>query len=204
MFLRYFLKTDMNLQERLTALLEPLVESLGFELVLLEYNPFRGSAALQLFIDRAGIDAPGGITLADCERVSREVAGLLDVEDPIPQGYRLEVSSPGLDRPLVKPKDFERFAGSQAKVQLIAPLAGGSTRRKFEGVLRGMQGENVVLETVDAGKIELALPQIERARLVPDYEADLKKGSVSNPARAVHVLADSASPNQREKELRGS
>jgi ribosome maturation factor RimP len=159
----------MNLQERLTAMLEPLVESLGFELVLLEFNPYRGSASLQLFID-----APGGITLGDCERVSREVEGLLDVEDPIPQGYRLEVSSPGLDRPLVKARDFERFTGSQAKVQLIAPLPGGTDRRKFQGVLRGMQGENVVLETEDAGKVELALQQIERARLVPDYEKELR------------------------------
>ncbi len=150
-------------------MLEPLVKDLGFELVLLEYNPYRGSASLQLFID-----ATGGITLADCERVSREVEGLLDVEDPIPQGYRLEVSSPGLDRPLVKPADFERFAGSQARVQLIAPLAGGTGRRKFQGVLRGMQGGNVVLETFDAGKVELALPQIERARLVPDYEQELR------------------------------
>ena len=159
----------MNMQERLTAMIEPLVNDLGYELVLLEYNPYRGSAALQVYID-----AVGGITLGDCERVSREIEGVLDVEDPIPQGYRLEVSSPGLDRPLVKPAHFERFAGSMARVQLVAPLEGGSGRRKYQGVLRGMQGDNVVLETDDAGKVELALPQIERARLVPDYEKELR------------------------------
>lgn len=168
-----------SVQDRLNAMLEPLVESLGYELVLLEYAAHRGSSLLRLFID-----APAGVTLGDCEKVSREVEGRLDVEDPIPQNYRLEVSSPGLDRPLVKPGHFERFAGSVAKIQLLAPQAG---RRKFQGVLRGMRNDSVVLETSDAGTVELALGQIERARLVPDYE-----------------LTDSAKPGQRQQELRGS
>jgi ribosome maturation factor RimP len=155
-----------SLQNRLEQLLEPLVENLGYELVLLEYNAHRGSALLRLFID-----APGGVTLSDCEKVSREVEGLLDVEDPIPQNYRLEVSSPGLDRPLVKPGHFERFAGSVARVQLLAPRDG---RRKFQGVLRGYRDEHVVLETEDAGTVTLALSDIERARLVPDYEQELR------------------------------
>jgi ribosome maturation factor RimP len=154
-----------SLQNRLQELLEPLVESLGYELVLLESSAHKGSGLVRLFID-----APGGVTLDDCERVSREVEGLLDVEDPIPQNYRLEVSSPGLDRPLVKPAHYERFAGERAKVQLLAPVGG---RRKFEGVLRGLHGDNVVLETADAGTVELALAGIERARLVPDYAKEL-------------------------------
>jgi len=155
-----------SLHDRLVGLIEPLVESLGYELVLLEFNAHRGSALVRLFID-----APGGITLGDCEKVSREVEGRLDVDDPIPQNYRLEVSSPGLDRPLVKPGHFERFAGSVARVQLNVPRDG---RRKFEGVLRGLRSENVVLETADAGTVELELGNIERARLVPDYEQELK------------------------------
>lgn len=155
----------MALEHKLQELLEPVVEAMGYELVLLEYSPHRGSAVLRLFID-----ATGGVTLGDCEKVSREVEGLLDVEDPIPQNYRLEVSSPGLDRPLVKPEHFERFKGAVAKLQLIAPRDG---RRKFEGVLRGMAGDRVVVETKDAGTVELALPEIERARLVPDYEKEL-------------------------------
>ena len=146
-------------------MLEPLVESMGYELVLLEFNAHKGSALVRLFID-----APAGITVGDCERVSREVEGRLDVEDPIPQNYRLEVSSPGLDRPLVKPGHFERFAGQVARVQLVAPQAG---RRKFQGVLRGLRSESVVLETADAGTVELALGNIERARLVPDFEKEL-------------------------------
>jgi ribosome maturation factor RimP len=154
----------MALEHKLQTLLEPVIESMGYELVLLEYSPHRGSAMLRLFID-----ATGGVTLGDCEKVSREVEGLLDVEDPIPQNYRLEVSSPGLDRPLVKPLHFEKFAGSHAKIQLIAPRDG---RRKFQGVLRGLNGTRVIIETTDSGKVELALSEIERARLVPDYELE--------------------------------
>jgi ribosome maturation factor RimP len=168
-----------SLQDRLVQLLEPLVETLGYELVLLEFNAHRGSALVRLFID-----APGGVTLGDCEKVSREVEGRLDVEDPIAQNYRLEVSSPGLDRPLVKPAHYERFAGQAVRVQLLAPVGG---RRKFQGVLRGLRGESVVLETADAGTVELALGNVERARLIPDYER-----------------TGSAAPNRREKELSGS
>ena len=154
-----------SVQDKLVELLEPVVGNLGYELVLLEFNAHKGSGLVRLFID-----APGGITVGDCERVSREVEGILDVEDPIPQNYRLEVSSPGLDRPLVKPGHFERFAGQVARVQLAAPRAG---RRKFQGVLRGMHDERVVVETPDAGTVELPLREIERARLVPDYEKEL-------------------------------
>lgn len=155
-----------SVHDRLEAMLGPLVETMGYELVLLEFSPHKGSAMVRLFID-----APGGITLGDCERVSREVEGALDVEDPIPQNYRLEVSSPGLDRPLVKPAHYERFAGSQVKVQLVAPKTGG--RRKFAGVLKGLKDGLVVLDTADAGTVELRLDEIERARLVPDYEMEL-------------------------------
>jgi ribosome maturation factor RimP len=154
-----------SVQDRLQAMIEPLVESMGYELVLLEFSPHKGSAMVRLFID-----APAGITLGDCERVSREVEGLLDVEDPIPQNYRLEVSSPGLDRPLVKPAHYERFAGSVVKVQLVAPKNG---RRKFQGVLKGLKDGLVVLDTAETGMVELRLDEIERARLVPDYETEL-------------------------------
>ena len=155
-----------SVEDRLMVMIEPLVQTMGYELVLLEFNPHKGSALVRLFID-----APAGVTLGDCEKVSREVEGLLDVEDPIPQNYRLEVSSPGLDRPLVKPAHFERFAGQVAKVQLTAPKAGG--RRKFQGVLKGLKDGRVVLDTADAGTVELRLDEIERARLVPDYETEL-------------------------------
>lgn len=149
------------LRDKLTGLLEPVIEALGYELVLLEYSPARGEAMLRLYID-----SPGGITLEDCERVSREVSGIMDVEDPIQGGYRLEVSSPGLDRPLVKVAHYERFMGEQVKVQLLAPKGG---RRRFVGAIRSVTDHSVTLATAD-GAVELEFSEIERARLVPDFE----------------------------------
>lgn len=151
------------LQERLQQMLEPVVESLGYELVLLEYSPSPKNALLRLYIDGAA-----GIGLDDCERVSKEVSGVLDVEDPIRSAYRLEVSSPGLDRPLVKPAHFERFAGQRARVQLLAPLNG---RRRFAGAIRGVAGGVLTLDT-EEGIAEIPLSEIDRARLVPDYDQE--------------------------------
>jgi ribosome maturation factor RimP len=155
------------LREKLMQMLEPVIESMGYELVLLEFAPHKGSALLRLYID-----ATGGITLTDCERVSREVSAIMDVEDPIAGGYRLEVSSPGLDRPLVKKEHYERFIGETVRVQLAVPRAG---RRNFLGVLRGLAGEAIELQLPE-GVVELPLADIERARLVPKDD-DLKAGS---------------------------
>ncbi|HET8883563.1 MAG TPA: ribosome maturation factor RimP [Solimonas sp.] len=151
------------LQERLEQLLEPVIDSLGYELLLLEYSPSPKNTMLRLYIDAAA-----GITLDDCERVSKEVAGVLDVEDPIRNAYRLEVSSPGLDRPLVKPAHFQRFVGHQARVQLLAPLNG---RRRFTGAIVGADAQAVRIET-EEGVAEIPLAEIDRARLVPDYDQE--------------------------------
>ena len=151
------------MQERLQQILEPVIEDLGYELVLLEYNPSPKNAMLRLFIDSAN-----GIGLEDCERVSKEVAGVLDVEDPIRSAYRLEVSSPGLDRPLAKPEHFTRFAGHQARVQLVAPLNG---RRRFVGTIVSANAETLQLETAD-GPATIPMSEIERVRLVPDYDQE--------------------------------
>lgn len=148
-------------------MLEPVVTAMGYELVLLEYHPHGGAATLRLFID-----SPNGITLSDCESVSREVASVLDVEDPIPQNFQLEVSSPGVDRPLVKPEHFARFDGQNAEVLLQAPGLNG--RRRFEGLLRGLQDETLKLET-GQGVLEFPLANIERARLSPDYDELMRK-----------------------------
>jgi ribosome maturation factor RimP len=156
----------MELRDRLTAMVEPVVNGLGYELVLLEYAPSRRTGTLRLFIDK-----PAGIVVEDCERVSREVAALLDVEDPVPGAYRLEVSSPGLDRPLVKPEHFERFIGEKIRVEMMAPIAG---QRRFRGVLLGIDGRTVTLETEQAQRVMLPLSDIEQARLVPDFERELK------------------------------
>ena len=155
------------LRDRLIELLEPVVNAIGYELVLLEYSPRDGSGMLRLFID-----APNGITLDDCEKVSREVAATLDVEDVITQAYRLEISSPGLDRPLVKPEHYRRFKGEVAKVQTLAPIAG---RRRFQGVIVESTDDAVMIETAD-GVITLPLADIDKAKLVPNFDKE-KTGS---------------------------
>lgn len=157
------------LQERLETLLEPVVTDLGYELLLVEYNtgPGRGAGLLRLYIDHAD-----GIAVEDCERVSREVSGVLDVEDPIRSEYQLEVSSPGLDRPLVKPAHFERFMGEEVKLQLLEPRMG---RRRYRGHLLEVSG-NVIRLRVDGQTEEFELAEIERARLVPDFDREMKRG----------------------------
>jgi ribosome maturation factor RimP len=139
---------------------------MGYELVLLEFAPARRSALLRLYID-----APSGIDVDDCARVSREVAALLDVEDPLPSAYRLEVSSPGLDRPLVTPEHFRRFLGETARVTLVAPVGG---QRRFRGVLRACDERAVTLQLETQEEVSLPLADIESARLVPDYERELR------------------------------
>ncbi|WP_293388093.1 ribosome maturation factor RimP [Nevskia sp.] len=148
-------------------LLEPVVNAIGYELVLLEYSPRDSSGMLRLFID-----SPDGIGLDDCEKVSREVAATLDVEDVITQAYRLEISSPGLDRPLVTPEHYRRFQGEVARIQTLAPIAG---RRRFQGVLLGATDDEVSIETAE-GVVTLPLADIDKAKLVPNFDKE-KTGS---------------------------
>jgi len=146
---------------QLSELLGPSIQSLGYELVGVEYRSGgEGGGLLRVYID-----SEQGITADDCQTVSYQVSGLLDVEDPIPEHYTLEVSSPGYDRPLFKPQDYERYAGSLVKVRLGFPLNG---QRRFKGRLQGLKGENVVIEQ-DGEHVSLPLDQIEQARLVPEY-----------------------------------
>ena len=151
---------DMGVtRQQLVELLEPAVEAMGFELSDLEINVGRGRGTLRLFID-----SESGISLSDCELVSRQVSGLLDVEDPIPGDYNLEVSSPGLDRKLVRDRDFERFAGHRVKVKLKRLVAG---RRRITGELLGLDGNQIRLAT-NGDTISIPLPEIDVARLVPE------------------------------------
>jgi ribosome maturation factor RimP len=149
-------------RESLVRILEPAVEALGYELTDLEVSLGRRGGVVRLFIDHAD-----GITLEDCERVSRQVSRLLDVEDPIPGDYNLEVSSPGLDRKLVKPADFERFAGSLVSVRLRQLTDG---RRRLQGKLLGRDGEQAVIES-EGTEYRIPLMEIEVARLVPELAA---------------------------------
>ena len=146
----------VTLRERLIALIEPVLVRLGYELVELEYAAGRSQAVVRIFIDR-----PAGITVEDCERVSREVAALLDVDDPIPTAYTLEVSSPGFDRVLRTAAHFERFVGSRVFVELKAPRAG---RRRYTGMLQAVSATGIEIE-VDKQKVEILYEEIGKARL---------------------------------------
>jgi ribosome maturation factor RimP len=145
---------------KLTALLQPLVEDLGYEFVGIEHSSNPKNPVLLIYIDAAE-----GIAVEDCAKVSREIAALLDVEDPIPGTYQLEVSSPGLDRPLFTLAQFEQFSGEVAQISLFAPLEG---RRKFKGKILGTEEGQVRMEQ-DGVEVTLDLGNIAKARLVPDY-----------------------------------
>jgi ribosome maturation factor RimP len=144
-------------KEALIELLEPAVGAMGYELADIDAHLGR-RGLLRLFIDREG-----GVTVDDCQRVSEQVSALLDVEDPLPGSYVLEVSSPGFDRRLRKREHFERFSGERARVELRDPLEG---RRNFVGTLLGVDGDSVSLE-VDGRKWHLPLNDIAMARLAP-------------------------------------
>lgn len=146
--------------KRLNEMLQPLVEDLGYEFVGLQYNANPKNSALVVYIDK-----PGGIAVEDCETVSREIAALLDVEDPIPGQYNLEVSSPGLDRPLFTLDQFKRFSGEEVQLTAFAPVNG---RRKFKGRILGAADGTVRLEQ-DGSEVSLDFGNIAKARLVPDY-----------------------------------
>jgi ribosome maturation factor RimP len=145
-------------QDELAKLLEPTVEGLGYELSDLEAKIGSQNGLLRLFIDKED-----GINLEDCEKVSSAVSALLDVEDPLPGQYNLEVSSPGSDRTLTKLAHFERFTGETVKVQMRFPIEG---RRRFRGKLLSADEENIVVE-VDGESHTLGMARIDIARLAP-------------------------------------
>ena len=145
-------------RSELVKLLEPTIERLGYELSDLELNTGGRDGLLRIFIDK-----DDGVELDDCEAVSRQVSAILDVEDPLPGHYTLEVSSPGLDRKLTKPAHFRRFMGEDVRVKLRFPLEG---RRNFRGSLKSADEENIEVE-VDGESHRLPIATIESARLVP-------------------------------------
>jgi ribosome maturation factor RimP len=144
--------------EELMKLLEPTVERLGYELADIEVRVGRREGVVRLFIDKAG-----GVGLADCETVSRQVSALLDVEDPLPGHYVLEVSSPGLDRKLTKVEHFQRFMGEDIRVKMRFPVEG---RKNFRGALKAADEENIEVE-VDGESHRLPIATIQSARLIP-------------------------------------
>ena len=147
----------------IAALLAPTVASLQLELLGVEFVASGSHALLRLYIDVEGRP----VTIDDCELVSREVSGVLDVHDPITSRYELEVSSPGIDRPLFTPEQFARHLGEEAKLSLQIPVEG---RRRIQGRIGRVEGESIVLRVGEA-EVAIAHPNIEKARLVPDWAA---------------------------------
>jgi ribosome maturation factor RimP len=148
-------------QEQLHALIEPIVASLGCELWGLEYLTQGRYTTLRLFIDGAE-----GVTLEDCEKVSRQVSSVLDVEDPIEGEYTLEVSSPGLDRPLYTAAQYARYIGEQVNLRLRIARDG---RRKFKGTILAVDGDDVRI-AVDDKEHVLAVDIIDKANVIPRFE----------------------------------
>lgn len=147
----------MDAVEKIKAIIEPTVEAMGFELVRVTYGGDHRSK-LQVMAERPD----GTMTVDDCADLSHELSALLDVEDPIAGEYVLEVSSPGLDRPLTRPKDFENWKGFEARVELERPLDG---RRRFRGTLLGLEGGFIVLR-VEGQVVHLPFDAVHKAKLV--------------------------------------
>ena len=158
-----------SLQDELTELITPILEDLSFELVDLEYKREGADLFLRIFVDKEG-----GVNLDACAAISREVGALLEVENTIDDAYRLEVSSPGMDRPLKRPADFERFAGERIKVKSkdsIDPDGRGHNRKTFVGELIGFKDGRVCIRQLDkkGGEIGLLLSDLDQARLDPEF-----------------------------------
>jgi ribosome maturation factor RimP len=153
---------ETGLAAEIAGLVEPVLVDLGFRLVRVVVSG-RNGATLQIMAERPD----GTITVEDCAEISRRLSPVLDVQDPIRGPYTLEVSSPGIDRPLVRPSDFQAWAGYEAKVELKEPISG---RRRFRGILEGVEGEEVRIEVeIDQlGRQVIGLPigLIGEARLV--------------------------------------
>ncbi|WP_281558532.1 ribosome maturation factor RimP [Thalassomonas sp. RHCl1] len=147
-------------EQKLTEMLRPAVEEVGKELLGIEYISAGNHSVLRLFIDHEN-----GINVDDCAEVSRQVSAILDVEDPISTEYNLEVSSPGLDRPLFEKAHFEAVIGETIEVRLSMPLNG---RRKFKGLLEAIENDTLIV-TVDGQDYELVLTNVDKANLVPNF-----------------------------------
>ena len=149
------------LEQRVMGLLEPTVSALGYELLGVEYLAQGKHSRLRVYID-----SPAGIGLEDCETVSHQVSGVLDVDDPIRGQYSLEVSSPGLDRPLFQADHFARFAGQKLKLRLHKPHDG---QRNFHGRIEAVKDGNIYISMDDGNQLVVSTEDIEKANLVPEF-----------------------------------
>jgi ribosome maturation factor RimP len=149
-----------HVPEKVQVIVEKVAETMGYELVGVEYLQRDKTSLLRVYIDQ-----PEGINLEDCQAVSHQLSGVLDVEDPIAGNYNLEISSPGLDRPLFKAEDYQRFTGSQVKIKMSKTESG---RKNYKGVIQGLENDEVILD-MQGNEIRLALADIDQSKLVPDF-----------------------------------
>jgi ribosome maturation factor RimP len=185
---------EPGLPARVAAIAEPVLENLGFRLVRVRVSSAEG-CTVQIMAERPD----GTMTVEDCEAVSRALSPVLDVADPIERAYRLEISSPGIDRPLVRKSDFDRYAGHLVKIETTLPVSG---RKRFRGTLIGTDGEAARLKRDDAGEgeaAEIALPieEISEARLVLTDELVTEA-----LRRAKHAEREAKAAKKLERKLR--
>lgn len=148
--------------KQLEDILRPVVEGLGYEYWGIEFRSQGYQSLLRVFID----DVENGIGIGDCEKVSRQISGVMDVEDPIKTEYTLEVSSPGMDRPLFRPEQYQAYVGHQVQIRLRMAFDG---RRKFQGLIKAVEGDDVVV-VVDDHEYLLPFDSIEKAQIIPAFE----------------------------------
>jgi len=150
-----------NRQDKLTQLLKPAVEGLGYELVGIEHLPMGKHTVLRVYIDTAD-----GITVDDCSQVSHQVSGVLEVEEPIKGQFTLEVSSPGIDRPLFDVEQFKQFVGSKVKLKLYHAIEG---KRKIIGLIDSVEGDDIIiLDTDSDARFQLQIDDIDKANIIAD------------------------------------
>jgi ribosome maturation factor RimP len=197
-------------QAKLISIVEPACNAAGFDLVELRFLLEQGGWVLRVAIDLP-LSEHGDVTqvpedrvdLSDCENMSRELSALLDVEDPIPQAYSLEVSSPGIDRPLRTVEHFTHFVDSDAKITMgVGVQTPLGERKNFRGILKGVVDNKVQLEA-DGQLFELPLDDIDHAKLVPDWDAVMKGGSgvgprMNKPIKPGHRPSSKQKPKQKE------
>lgn len=187
---RFFRETGVA--ARVATIVEPALEDLGYRLVRTKLSGQDGNT-LQIMAERPD----GTITVEDCEAISRAISPLLDVEEPVPGAYRLEISSPGIDRPLVRGSDFDRWAGHEVKIELAMPVEG---RKRYRGTIRGLDGDTILIELPDskAGEeivAQLALSEIGEARLVMTDELIRESLRRGKAAAAAAGLDDDGDPD---------
>jgi ribosome maturation factor RimP len=165
---------------RVEQIITPTLDDMGYELVRVQLSGGQAHSRLQIMAERADQQ---GMTVDDCADISRAISALLDVEDPIAGAYDLEVSSPGIDRPLTRPKDFVRFAGHPARIELREALDG---QRRFRGMLKGVEDGKAVLET-ETGTVGLPIEDIDKAKLaLPEEFRSAPRGRGKRGPRAGH------------------